>query len=189
MRKAAGSRQMSALVVYESIYGNTDSVAHAIAQGIGEVMPVSVVNVNHVSASTLLAIDLLVVGGPTHIHGMSLPMTRAAAISAASATLPLDVDAGGTGVREWLDGIETSARYSAAFDTRVDMPTWMTGAAAPFISQLLCARGLEAIAAPEGFLVTDETKLIATEFTRAKRWGLSLALAASVRLPPPPACE
>ena len=70
MTEAVGSRQMSALVVYESMYGNTDSIARAIAEGIENVMPVTVVNVNHASTSALLDIDLLVVGAPTHVHGL-----------------------------------------------------------------------------------------------------------------------
>ena len=107
MTEAAGSQQMSALVVYESMYGNTDSIARAIGQGIENVMPVTVVNVNHASTSSLLAIDLLVVGAPTHIHGSSRPNSRSAATASASAALPLDADAVGTGVREWLVGIET----------------------------------------------------------------------------------
>ena len=185
MTEAVRSRQMSALVVYESMYGNTDSIARAIAEGIENVMPVTVVNVNHASTSALLDIDLLVVGAPTHVHGLSRPNSRSAAISSASAALPLDADAVGTGVREWLAGIETSARYFAAFDTRVNMPRWMTGAAAPLISRLLRARGLEAVTTPEDFLVTDVTRLVSTELTRAKQWGLDLALAASVRLSPP----
>ena len=189
MTEAVGSERISALVVYESMYGNTDSIARAIAEGIGNFMPVTVVNVNHAVASSLLAIDLLVVGAPTHVHGLSRPNSRAAAISSASAALPLDVDAVGTGVREWLAGIETSARYFAAFDTRVDMPRWMTGAAAPVISRLLRSRGLESIVIPEDFLVTDETRLVSTELTRAKQWGLDLALAASARLSPPVVSE
>ena len=189
MTEAVGSRQTSALVVYESMYGNTDSIARAIAEGIENIMPVTVINVNHASASSLLAIDLLVVGAPTHIHGLSRPNSRSAAIASASAALPLDADAVGTGVREWLVGIETSARYFAAFDTRVDMPRWMTGAAAPLISRLLRARGITAITTPEDFLVTDETRLVSTELVRAKQWGLDLALAASARLSPPVVSE
>ena len=185
MTEVVGSQQMSALVVYESMYGNTGSIARAIAEGIENTMPVSVMNVNHASASSLLAIDLLVVGAPTHVHGLSRPNSRAAAISSASAALPLDVDAAGTGVREWLAGIETSARYFAAFDTRIDMPRWITGAATPLISRLLRARGLEAITTPEDFLVTDETRLVSTEFARAEQWGRELAHKASVRLSSP----
>ena len=182
MTETIGRPHRSALVVYESMYGNTDSLAHAIGTGIEGVMSVTVVNVNHASSISLLAIDLLVVGGPTHIHGLSRPGTREAAISSASATLPLDVDAVGTGVREWLAGIDTSARYFAAFDTRIDMPRWMTGAAAPQISRLLRSRGLKSLITPESFLVTDETTLVPAELSRAKQWGRNVGLAASARL-------
>jgi hypothetical protein len=109
MTESIGSPHRSALVVYESMYGNTDSLAHAIAKGIEEVMSVTVVNVNHASSLSLLAIDLLVVGGPTHIHGLSRQSTRDVAISSATPELPLDVDAVGTGVREWLGGIDTAS--------------------------------------------------------------------------------
>ena len=182
MTGTIGGPHRSALVVYESMYGNTDNLAHAIANGIEEVMSVTVVNVNHASSKSLLAIDLIVVGGPTHIHGLSRQSTRDVAISSASAELPLDVDAVGTGVREWLDGIDTSARYFAAFDTRIDMPKWMTGAAAPQIARLLRSRGLESLVTPESFLVTDETTLVPTELSRAKQWGLHVGLTASARL-------
>ena len=183
MTETIGSPHTSALVVYESMYGNTDSLAHAITKGIQELMSVTVVNVNHISPTSLLAIDLLVVGAPTHIHGLSRQSTRDAAISSASAELPLDVDAVGTGVREWLAGIDTSARYFAAFDTRIDMPRWMTGAAAPQISRLLSARGLESLVTPESFLVTDETTLVPAELSRAEQWGQAVGLAASARFP------
>ena len=113
MTEAIGSQRMSALVVNESMYGNTGSIVRAIAEGIENVMPVTAVNMNHALTSSLLAIDLLVVGAPTHVHGLSRPNSRAAAISSASAELPLDIDAVGTGVREWLAEIETSARCFA----------------------------------------------------------------------------
>jgi hypothetical protein len=182
MTETIGGSHRSALVVYESMYGNTDSLAHAIATGIEGVMSVTVVNVNHVSSISLLAIDILVVGGPTHIHGLSQQSTREAAVSSASAELPLDVDAVGTGVREWLGGIDTTARYFAAFDTRINMPKWMTGAAAPQISRLLRFRGLESLVTPESFLVTDATTLVPAELSRAEQWGRHVGVAASVRL-------
>jgi hypothetical protein len=182
MTETIGGSHRSALVVYESMYGNTDSLAHAIATGIEGVMSVTVVNVNHVSSISLLAIDILVVGGPTHIHGLSQQSTREAAVSSASAELPLDVDAVGTGVREWLGRIDTTARYFAAFDTRINMPKWMTGAAAPQISRLLRFRGLESLVTPESFLVTDATTLVPAELSRAEQWGRHVGVAASVRL-------
>lgn len=164
------------------MYGNTDALAHAISDGIGGSMQVAVVNVNHVAPESLQGIDLLVVGGPTHVHGMSREGTRVAAASAATEELPLDDDARGTGVREWLGQLATSARYFAAFDTRIDMPKWMTGSAGPQISRLLASRGLESVAEPKDFLVTDATRLEPAELDHAKQWGADVAAAASTLL-------
>ena len=55
---------MKTLVVYDSLYGNTKT----IAQTIGDAIPgeVEVVHVGEAEASGLEAYDLLVVGAPTH---------------------------------------------------------------------------------------------------------------------------
>src|SRR4051794_17029848 len=62
---------MRALVVYESMYGNTKEIATAVADGVSRRMPVQLVEVG--AAPTAIADDiaLLVVGAPTHGHGMS----------------------------------------------------------------------------------------------------------------------
>ena len=59
---------MKALVVYDSVYGNTETVARAI----GETLPaeVQVLRVGQVTAGELETVDLLVTGSPTHV---SLP--------------------------------------------------------------------------------------------------------------------
>ena len=68
---------MRALVVYELMYGNTKEIAAAVADGLSTRMPVQLTEVG--AAPTVLADDigLLVVGGPTHAHGMSKPKSRA----------------------------------------------------------------------------------------------------------------
>ena len=55
---------MKTLVVYDSLYGNTKTVA----QTIGDAIPgeVEVVHVGDASASGLEAYDLLIAGAPTH---------------------------------------------------------------------------------------------------------------------------
>ena len=69
---------MRAVVVYESMYGNTRRVADAIGAGLGTVFDVTVVPVSQASPVVLADADLVVVGGPTHAHGMS----RATALDA-----------------------------------------------------------------------------------------------------------
>jgi hypothetical protein len=166
---------MRALIVYESMFGNTRLVAEAIGAGIASSLPVELANVNRVTAAQLSAIDILVVGGPTHMHGMSRPASREAARMQVTAELPLEADAPGIGVREWLAGLETSARFYAAFDTRIDMASWITGSAAIPIDRLLRHRGLTAVAERESFLVTDDTRLEDGEAARAQAWGTRIA--------------
>src|ERR1700760_1477802 len=67
---------MRALVVYESMYGNTHAVAVNIAAGLSTRHDVTMVPVTRATPELVAAADLLVVGGPTHMHGMSRPASR-----------------------------------------------------------------------------------------------------------------
>jgi flavodoxin len=92
---------MQAVVVYESTYGNTHLVADAIGAGLSTVFDVRVVLVSQVSQATLGDADLVVVGGPTHAHGMSRALTRKAAVEAAdkpTGGLTVEPDALGPGL-------------------------------------------------------------------------------------------
>ena len=62
---------MRALVIYESMYGNTRAVAEAIAEGIRPVHDVVVVPAGRAGPQVVDGATLLVVGGPTHAHGMT----------------------------------------------------------------------------------------------------------------------
>ncbi len=89
---------MRALVVYESMYGTTHVVASNVADGLRATHQVTVVPVAEAGADLLASADLLVVGGPIHMHGMSSPMTRRMAAKAAAkpdSGLSLDPDAAG----------------------------------------------------------------------------------------------
>ena len=61
---------MGALVVYESMFGSTRAVAQAVADGITSIMPVEVVEVASAPDPSTLAVDVLVVGAPTHAFGL-----------------------------------------------------------------------------------------------------------------------
>ena len=67
---------MRALVVYESMYGNTHLVAEAIDSGLRSAGPVQVASVADARYEDVRRYDFVVVGGPTHAHGMSRPETR-----------------------------------------------------------------------------------------------------------------
>jgi hypothetical protein len=168
---------MHALVVYESMYGNTRHVAEAIARGIDVSGTVRVVPVSLADALSLADFNLVVVGGPTHVHGMSRASTRHAADDAATASggdLVMEPDSTSEGVREWLASLSGMTGRAAAFDTRLDAAPLLTGRASKGIAKMLRAAGLELVAQPESFLVDKDTRLLAGEEQRAQAWGASL---------------
>ncbi|HSL25245.1 MAG TPA: flavodoxin domain-containing protein [Acidimicrobiia bacterium] len=67
---------MPALVVFESMFGNTEAIAKAVADGLTARMAVDIVEVGVAPAVLSDDVELLVVGGPTHAFGMSRPGTR-----------------------------------------------------------------------------------------------------------------
>ena len=169
---------MRALVVYESMYGNTRAIAEAIAEGIRPVHDVVVVPVGRVGPQLVDGPFLLVVGGPTHAHGMTRQRTREAAAEAAGkqdSTVVLEDGATGPGVREWLASLGHLNVLAAAFDTRVDWPAVLSGRASKAIDRELENHGAHRVADPESFLVTKENELEPGEEDRARRWGESLA--------------
>ena len=169
---------MRALVVYESMYGNTRRVAQAIGRGLAATAEVSVVPVEQADKELVRAVDLVVVGGPTHVHGMTRPGTRNAAIEQAGepgSGLAVDPNASGPGVREWFASLDRIPPLSAAFDTRVRAPAALTGRASKGIAKALREHGAEVVADPESFLVSKQSVLEPGEETRAEAWGRRLA--------------
>jgi hypothetical protein len=168
---------MRVVVVYESMYGNTHQVAEAIANGLADVDDSEVLSLEDAMPGVIQAADLVVVGGPTHVHGMSRESTRNAAVEAADKKpeLELDPDAPGPGLREWLASLPRSATKAAAFDTRIDAPALFTGRASKGIARHLRKHGFELIVEPESFLVTKDNILVDGEADRARRWAEAIA--------------
>ena len=165
---------MRALVIYESMYGNTHQVADAIAEGLNLLGDVQVVAVAGVAPSMLEGADLVVVGGPTHAHGMSRESTRKSAVEAANKPakgLHVEPGAADMGLRDWFESLGTVATKAAAFDTRASAPVVFTGHAGKGISKMLRDHGLDLIAQPESFLVDKENHLLPGERGRAMVWG------------------
>ena len=174
---------MRSLVIYESMYGNTHEIAEAIGRGLAEEgSEVAVVPVHEATAERLAEVDLVVVGGPTHGHGMSRDSTRQAAVEGAQkpdTSLQLDPSAPGEGLREWFDGVGDLPLSGAAFDTRVHLAAALSGRASKGISKRLRHHGVRQVAEPESFFVTKENALEAREEQRAHTWGRQLARATS----------
>lgn len=174
---------MRALIVVESMYGNTRTVAAAVAEGLGTHLVVEVVGV--ADAPDAVPEDvLLVVGGPTHAHGMSNPDTRrSAAKRAADSLVPFR-----TGIREWLEHLPPAAggRPAAAFDTRIKGPAFLWGSAAQGAEKELRRLGFEGVVDPGSFLVKGPLGpvvdvLVPGELERARAWGERLGAAVVAR--------
>jgi hypothetical protein len=168
---------MRALVVYESMFGNTRLVASNIADGLRADYEVTVVPVAEATPELVAAADLLVAGAPTHMHGLPSPASRQRAAQTAAkggSGLRLDPDAGGPGLRDWLAGIGHRDSLAAAFDTRVNGVGVFTGRASRRIARLLKRHGYRLVAAPQSFLVCSHNTLLDGEASWARRWGMTL---------------
>ena len=143
---------MKALIVYDSVYGNTEKIARAIAEAITPSDEVEVLRAGEANPSELASTDLLIVGSPTHA-GRPTP-----AIQALLNKVP----------KLSLQGINV-----AAFDTRI--PTKLVGVfgyAAGRIAGNLKRKGGTLIAPPEGFFVTgSKGPLKEGELDRAAGWA------------------
>ena len=160
---------MKALVVYESMFGNTETIARAIADGLGETCEVTLADVTAAPAAE--GIDLLVAGAPTHAFGLSRPSSREQAKQSGA----VRAGATGAGLREYLATSPPLTGLAAAtFDTRVDKP--ITGSAARKADRRLRRLGCRMLVPPGSFRVTGTTgPLLAGEADRARRWATVLA--------------
>jgi flavodoxin len=152
---------MKALVVYDSVFGNTEKIARAIGDALGSAPDINVLRVGDVRPEHLTGLTLLIVGSPTRAF-RPLP-----SISGFLRRLPVRALAG-VGV--------------AAFDTRIapaDVNSWfltfmvkLFGYAAPPIADGLTRKGGELVATREGFFVKGtEGPLKPGELERAAQWA------------------
>jgi flavodoxin len=167
---------MRALVVFESMFGNTEKVAGAVAHGLQlEGVDTGLVEVHSAPHRLSADLDLLVVGGPTHGFSMSRASTRADAVRQGAPS-----ERATTGVREWLAAVELDgdpAPGLATFDTRVTKVRWLPQAAGPSAARAGRRRGLELVAKAHGFLVDDiRGPLVERELEHAVEWGRRLGV-------------
>src|SRR5262249_53037371 len=123
---------------------------------------------------SLQDIDLVVLGAPTHVHGLSSARSRQAALEQHGAGGEV-----GIGARGWIDQLPPSGGPAfAVFDTRAHKPVLLVGSAAHGMARRLRRRGYRLAAQPESFFV-DGTPgpLEAGELERAAEWGRTLARA------------
>lgn len=163
---------MHAMVVYETVWGNTEQLAREIAEGIGA-DTVDVVDAASAPPAIEDDIDLLVVGGPTHAFSMSTASTRESARQQGATRIPAG------GIREWIERLSTptSSVPVATFDTRVVSPR-LPGSASKKAMKKLVALGFRPAVKPETFGVHGYSGPVADgELERARQWGRTVAAA------------
>lgn len=149
---------MKTIVVYDSMYGNTEKIAKSIGDAItGDV---KVINANKVNPSELESVDLLIVGAPTQAFRPTKPVQT---------------------IIESISGETLKGVNVAAFDTRIlasnvgkglRLLMKMGGYAAPRIANALKKKGGNLLVPPEGFFVKDkEGPLKEGELERAASWA------------------
>jgi flavodoxin len=156
---------MHAIVVYESVWGNTASIARAVAEGLGEgsvAYPT-----DQVPVDALASADLIVAGAP--VFGFGLPTDRMrASIQEGEAGADLSHPT----LRSWLEKLPKGHGASAAFETRV---WWSPKGATGTIEQALTAHGYPPVGKAAKFVVRGkEGPLREGELERATAWGRQL---------------
>lgn len=156
---------MKALVIYDSIHGNTEKVAQTIGDALSALGEVHTVRVGEAQPEHLAEVRLLVAGAPTH-GGMASPT-----------------------MKEWLKTLAPNSLAGvkvAAFDTRVAVEdinsriaavfVRLFGYAAKRIAASLTQRGGTLVVPAAGFHVKDTAgPLKAGELERAAAWGRHIA--------------
>jgi flavodoxin len=155
---------MKTLIVYDSVYGNTEKVAQAIGAALPAAAGAEVLKAADAGKENLAGVNLLFVGSPTQAFRPLKPVT--------------------TFIRGLPGGSLKGVRV-AAFDTRMDVKKVnnavltffesIFGYAAKPIADGLAKKGGQPAAEPEGFFVEgSEGPLREGELERAKEWGKNI---------------
>jgi flavodoxin len=151
---------MKTLVVYDSLYGNTERIAQAIAGSIVPTDGVELLRVGEANPAALAAADLLIVGAPTHGGRPSPTMQTFLSKIPANALNRVGVTAFDTRVSAAGKGIGLRILIG------------ILGYAARRIAASLQRKGGKLAAPPEGFIVEGkEGPLKSGELERAAAWA------------------
>ncbi len=149
---------MKALIVYDSVHGNTERIAQVIGKVIAQEIEVVVIRANEVNTEQLKDTELVIIGSPTHGGWFT------------------------EAVKEFLNNTMKLVKQDiriAVFDTRTP-PVLMSkvfGFAANKMRKTLKKQGREIVVEPEGFLVEGiKGPLLEGEEERAEKWGKSIVV-------------
>lgn len=160
---------MSILIVYDSIFGNTASLAKAMASELENSHEIRLVPVTTGSSPALEGVTLMIVGSPTRGFRPT------------------------PGMQDFVEGLDeakVAGLEAAVFDTRLDLETihpaplrWVVevgGYAGDVLQRMLAGKGCVLSSKPAGFLVGGtEGPLKEGEIERARRWASGLVPAAA----------
>jgi len=162
---------MKAIVVYESLWGNTAAVARAIAEGIGP--EARALSTAEATAAEIAGADLIVAGAP--VHAFSLPSEQSRKNAGGGNGKTPAPDLSHPAMRSWLAGLAPGKGLSAAFETAFK---WSPSGATSAIGRGLQRAGYRSISKARRFIVTGGSgPLRAGEAEKARAWGAELALA------------
>jgi hypothetical protein len=162
---------VKAIVVYESLWGNTAAIAHAIAAGLGK--EARCLSTLEATPEVIKGADLVVAGSPVLAFRMPSEKVRAGLHNETAAPHPPDLSH--PPMQQWLKTVPPGQGRGAAFDTRVRGPF---GSASPAIAKALAKQGYQTIGKPQGYIVTGKYgPLREGEIDRAREWGAELAKA------------
>jgi len=159
---------MKAMVVYDSVFGNTGQIARAIGNALGSREEVEVIRASEVKPEQMTGLKLLIVGSPTR------KFRPTGATTGFLKSIP----------RKGLKGVRV-----AAFDTRFPVSeiekvrilaffVKIFGYASKPIADRLVKKGGELVLAPEGFYVGKvEGPLHDGELERAADWARQIIAA------------
>jgi hypothetical protein len=166
---------VKAVVVYESLWGNTAAIAKAIAEGIGpEARALTTDEANH---AALAGADLIVAGAPVLGFSLASEDMRKNVKANPGGNPPAPPDISHPALRTWLESIPSGRGRSAAFETRI---WWSPGGATGPIEKGLASAGYSPLAKRERFIVTGRFgPLRQGEVERARAWGEALGKAAA----------
>jgi hypothetical protein len=165
---------MKAVVVYESLWGNTAAIARAIAAGIGP--GALALSTAEATGAAIADADLIVAGAP--VLGFNLPSEKMREnIRMNPGKAPAPPDLSHPSMKFWLAALPKGLSRSAAFETRI---WWSPGGATAAIVRGLEQAGYHSISKAHRFIVKGAYgPLRDGELERARLWGIELATAIS----------
>ena len=161
---------MKAIVVYESLWGNTAAIARAIAEGMGP--GAQALTTAEATPTVISGVDLIVAGAP--VLGFQLPSEQMRESIRTNPTRP-KADYSHPTMRAWLAGLPAGSGRYAAFETRL---WWSPGGATKAIGQGLEKAGYREALKARRFIVNGAYgPLRKGELEKARAWGAELARA------------